>query len=134
MDFLMSEYHIFYVKVDSITPLEGYIQSRADQLFEEVCNSGIWTTPIVIDNKHGLIMDGHHRHQVAMRLGLTFVPAVACSYSEVNVWSLRESEVVSVERILQNYKEGIIYPNKTAKHDLPFTITSNLEIRIDELK
>jgi hypothetical protein len=134
MESYLNNYHIFFAKVDQLKPLEGFISARVDDLFNEISRSGIWSTPLVIDNQHGLIMDGHHRHQVSMRLGLIYVPVVAWNYNQVDVWSLRDTEEVTVKRILQNYKEGIIYPNKTAKHGFPFSIESNLEINIDELK
>ena len=134
MESPLNNYQIFFAKVNQLKPLEGFISSRADDLYDEISRSGIWTTPVVIDNQHGLIMDGHHRHQVAMRLGLTYVPVVAWNYNQVDVWSLRDTEEVTVKRILQNYKDGIIYPYKTAKHGFPFSIESNLEINIDELK
>jgi L-serine kinase (ADP) len=134
MESPLNNYQIFFAKVNQLKPLEGFISTRADDLYKEIFRSGIWTTPLVIDNQHGLIMDGHHRHQVAMRLGLIYVPVVAWNYNQVDVWSLRDTEEVTVKRILQNYKDGIIYPNKTAKHGFPFSIESNLEINIDELK
>ena len=134
MESPLNNYQIFFAKVNHLKPLEGFISTRADDLYKEISMSGIWTTPLVIDNEHGLIMDGHHRHQVAMRLGLIYVPVVAWNYNQVDVWSLRDTEEVTVKRILQNYKDGIMYPNKTAKHGFPFSIESNLEINIDELK
>lgn len=134
MESPLNNYQIFFAKVNHLKPLEGFISTRADDLYKEISMSGIWTTPLVIDNEHGLIMDGHHRHQVAIRLSLIYVPVVAWSYSQVDVWSLRDTEEVTVERILQNHIDGIIYPNKTAKHGFPFSIESNLEIQIDELK
>ena len=134
MESPLNNYQIFFAKVNQLKPLEGFISARVDDLFNEISRSGIWTTPLVIDNQRGLIMDGHHRHQVSMRLGLIYVPVVAWNYNQVDVWSLRDSEEVTVERILQNYKDGIRYPNKTAHHSFPFSIESNLEINIDELK
>lgn len=129
-----NNYQIFFAKVKQLKPLEGFISDKVNNLFNEISQSRIWTTPLVIDNQHGLIMDGHHRHQVSIRLGLTYVPVIAWNYNQLDVWSLRDTEEVTVKRIIQNYKEGILYPNKTAKHSFPFSIESNLEINIDELK
>ena len=134
MELSPNNYHVVFARVSELKPIEGYIAERVDELFEKISVSRIWTTPLVIDNQHGLIMDGHHRHQVSIRLGLVYVPVIAWNYDRVDVWSLRDTEVVTVRKILENYSHGVIYPNKTAKHDFPFSVKSNLEINIDELK
>ena len=129
-----SDYQVLFSPVSNLTPLEGFIPDRVAWLTEEILRTGIWTTPIVIDNRHGLIMDGHHRHQVALGLNLKRIPVIAWSYDEVEVFSLRDSEDVSVHQILENFESGILYPNKTAKHEFPFSIESNLKVSLDELR
>ena len=129
-----SDYQVLFSPVSNLTPLEGFIPDRVAWLTEEILRAGIWTTPIVIDNRHGLIMDGHHRHQVALGLNLKRIPVIAWSYDEVVVFSLRDSEDVSVHQILKNFESGILYPNKTAKHEFPFSIESNLKVSLDELR
>lgn len=126
--------HIFFAEVRNLSPIEGFISERADWLEDKVNTDNIWTTPIVADNRNGLIMDGHHRFEVAKRLKLLVVPVIPWSYSEVEVYSLRDDEKVSVERIRENFSNGHLYPNKTAKHRFPFILPENLEIPLEKLK
>ena len=129
-----NKYIVSRVGIVDLSPLEGFLPERADSLYNEIAVGKVWTTPIVVDNVYGLIMDGHHRFEVAKRLQLKYVPAVLWSYSDVSVRSLRSEQVVSVSQILENMSNSVIYPNKTAKHDFPFELQSDLRINIDELK
>ena len=101
---------------------------------KKIISDNKWTTPIVVDSSYGLVMDGHHRFEVAKRIQLKLVPVIACSYSDVEVYSLREDETVTVEQIIKNYHNNILYPNKTAKHNFKFNLPENLEISLDRLK
>ena len=119
---------ILFSEVSNLKPIEGFISDRADWLEEKILSEQKWTTPIVVDNKHGLVMDGHHRFEVAKRISLKLVPIIACSYSEVEVYSLRDDEIVTVDQIIENHLNDIIYPNKTAKHNFNFHLPENLEV------
>jgi L-serine kinase (ADP) len=126
--------HILFAKVADLKPLEGYISERADWLENKIIADNKWTTPIVVDNKYGLVMDGHHRLEVSKRLCLQFVPVISCSYSDVEVYSLRDDEIVTVNQIIKNYNNKILYPNKTAKHNFNFNLTESLEVSLEKLK
>ena len=131
---MTSDMHIFFAKVCDLKPLEGFIAERADWLQEKIISDNKWTTPIVVDNKYGLVMDGHHRLEVSKRLCLQQVPVIVCSYSDVEVYSLREDEVDTIDQIIDNYNNNILYPNKTAKHIFKFKLTENLGVSLEKLK
>ena len=120
--------------VTSLKPIEGFIPERVDFVIGEIIKYKIWTTPLVVDNRYGLIMDGHHRHQAALTLGLQYVPAILWSYEEVEIYSLREEVNISLKGIMANLDRGAIYPNKTVKHNFPFSLKSDLKISINDLK
>jgi len=120
--------------VKQLKPIEGFIPERVDYVLGELGKEGIWTTPLVVDNRYGLIMDGHHRHQAALSLGCHYVPAILWSYEEVEIYSLREDVNISLNGIIENLENKTIYPNKTVKHNFPFILKSDLKISIDDLK
>ena len=70
-------------------------------------------------NGHNLVMDGHHRLQASIKLGLIKVPCFIYSYKDIIPYSLRENVEVTSTKIIENFLLSKIYPNKTAKHDLP---------------
>lgn len=108
------------VDIERLKPIEGFIYERVEMLAEKIKAEGIWTKPLLIDNVDSLIMDGHHRYQVALKLGLRRIPAIALDYSLIRIWSLRQSEEVSHDRVRLRAIKGDIYPLKTVKHEFRF--------------
>ena len=101
-----------------LIPLEDYDRERAKWLSGQILRDNKWTQPIVISPEM-FIMDGHHRREAALLLNLKLVPCITFSYSDVEVYSLRDNYVANAEAIFSNHKEGIIFPYKTAKHVFP---------------
>ena len=64
-------------------------------------------------------MDGHHRLESSLNLGLIRVPCFIFSYKEINIYSLRDGIEVNHEIIIKNFLEQKIFPYKTVKHELP---------------
>ena len=121
------------VPIKLLKPIENYIQKRADMLFEDILSYNFWTKPVVVEKDHFLILDGHHRFNVAKRMGLKKIPVVFTRYSDLDVWSLRKDEFIDVKTIINRAKNNDIYPNKTVKHKFPFSVP-NCKIKISNLK
>ena len=121
------------VEVSKLSHVEGYSGKRVNWLMEKITQEGIWNLPICIDRDFGIVMDGQHRLEVAKALDLSLIPAVKFSHSEVDFWSLRDNHEVSLEKILDNFKSGEIYPYKTVKYGFPFPIPSR-SISVGELR
>ena len=121
------------VEVSKLSHVEGYSGKRVNWLMEKITQEGVWNLPICIDRDFGIVMDGQHRLEVAKALDLSLIPAVKFSHSEVDFWSLRDNHEVSLEKILDNFKSGEIYPYKTVKYGFPFPIPS-CSISVGELR
>lgn len=118
-----SKTNISLSKINELKHIESFDTARVDWLAEKIKKDNAWTTPLVIDNRFGLVMDGQHRLEAAILLGLRFIPVIKFSYNDVKVWSLRpESHEVTVEEIIRRGLEGNLYPYKTAKHQFPHQI------------
>ncbi len=113
---------IKYVSIDKLNPIEDFIKDRANQLFDSIIKNDHWIKPIVVDNEHYLILDGHHRFEVAKRMGLKQIPAIFVTYSDIEIWSLRPEEKVTHELVISRALSNNIYPNKTVKHKFPFSL------------
>lgn len=114
------EIEIEMVEVNSLKPIEGFSEKRVRWLQDKIVSEGIWTKPVALDNEHGLVLDGHHRVQVARALGLERIPAVKYSYAEVKVWSLRPGTYdFTWETVVERALRGQTYPYKTVKHQFP---------------
>ena len=116
-----------------LIPIENFDEDRVEWLRKKVITEGVWSVPICVSDE-GFIMDGHHRHQTSLRLQLKKVPIERFSYSEVNLYSLRDTEEVSYDIIQSNFKKNIIFPYKTAKHDFPLERLNFEPVDLDFLK
>ena len=102
-----------------LNPIEAYSNERVDWLSKKIISEGYWSKPIAIAKEHNLVMDGHHRLQASIKLGLIKVPCFIYSYKDIIPYSLRDNVEVTSSKIIENFLLSKIYPNKTAKHDLP---------------
>ena len=116
--------NIKLVEVNKLKPIEDFIRDRYEIILDKIKKESVWTKPIVIDDRNNLVLDGHHRFEVAKKLGLKVIPAILVSYKEISIWSLRSDEEVSHELVISRALNNNIYPNKTVKHSFPFQIPS----------
>ncbi len=113
--------------------IEGFSKKRVQWLKNKIINENLWTRPICIDRSNFLVMDGQHRMEVALALNLKHVPCLLYDYTELEIWSLRESEEVTVQLVLERTLEGNPYPYKTVKHKFPNEELITCSYALDEL-
>ena len=80
------------IEIKNIFPIEHYIVERKDILKKKILQEKFWTKPIIIDKNNNLLMDGHHRFQVAKELRFKKLPAVKIDYNTIEIWSLRNDK------------------------------------------
>jgi hypothetical protein len=112
------------MKVELVPPaplrhIEGFSARRVAKLRDKVAKKGRWIKPIALDDEHNLVLDGQHRVEVALALGLRRVPVVKYRYASVEVWSLRPQYQFTWRDVVRNVLAGGIYPYKTVKHRFP---------------
>jgi hypothetical protein len=101
----------------SLRHIEGFSKRRVDWLEKKIIAESYWIKPIALDMEYDLVLDGQHRMEVALRLGLTRVPVVRFDYSKVFLRSLRPNYEFDWRIVTKRALEGDIYPYKTVKHD-----------------
>ncbi len=101
-----------------LIPIEDFSRERVLVVESTIKKDTFWKVPICVAKENFLIMDGHHRREIAIRMKLKKVPCFIYSYDEVKLVSLNNCEV-SKDIILQNFSEKRIFPYKTAKHFFP---------------
>jgi len=113
--------------------IEGFSAKRVAWLKKKVLSEGLWTKPLCVEREHLLVMDGQHRMEVALALGLSVVPCLLFDYDDVEVWSLRHTEEVTRELVVQRSLGENIYPYKTAKHGFPIEVPA-IEMPLESLR
>jgi hypothetical protein len=128
------------VSVASLRHIEGFSSKRVTWLVAKIEKEQLWTRPVClapVKDAGGkvvhLVMDGQHRTEAALRLGLREVPAQLFDYHDVEIWSLRPSQEVTVERVIEKSLANNPYPYKTVKHQFTTPIPE-LSVPLTALK
>ena len=131
------EYIVETIRLDFLKTHEEIKSKKVVKLFEMTKKWGAQRKPVVIDSSTGVILDGHHRHAVAVQLNLGKIAVIKVDYFEdekIKVESRNEnipfnsskSEVINMGLSEQNY------PAKTTKHMFDFEVP-DIWINLEEL-
>ena len=110
------ELKIEMIPVSNLKHIESFSPKRVNWLKDKILKEGVWRKPLSLDMEHYLVLDGQHRMEVAITLGLKFVPAVKYDYAAVKLWSLRKKYEFDWKVVVERALEDNIYPYKTVKH------------------
>lgn len=105
----------------TLKPHEHVSWLRVCTLAIQFLRTGIFDHPILIDAESRTILDGHHRHKVALMLGLQRVPCHAVAYLDDESISVtpRRCIEVSKERVVKCASVGELLPRKSTRHNYP---------------
>lgn len=108
---------IEFVEPASLRHIEKFSARRVVWLRTKILREGLWIKPLALDLHHNLVLDGQHRMEVALSLGLKKVPVVRFDYPAVPLHSLREKHQFDWLDVTRRALSGDIYPYKTVKHN-----------------
>ena len=101
-----------------LIPHEEFIQTHLEEVKSGVIVDGLWTRPIIVDYFTGIILDGHHRHQLTIQEELKFVPAVLVNYSspEIVIHNGDKEGTIDYRVVLNSVDRGLLLPKKFTRH------------------
>lgn len=114
--------------VEVLKPHEQVIQKKVDQLERMTIRWDAYTKPLLVDGATGTILDGHHRFEIARRLGLQCLPCVVVDYLDDDsitllLWPNSDRKGITKDDVIQAGLSGDLMPPKTSRHllsdDLP---------------
>ena len=111
------------VSLDWLKPHEEIKVKNRDKLLDMTKRWGGFTKPMLVDSETGAILDGHHRHSVAVSLNLKRVPVILIDYLrdkqiEVDVWPGCGLDKITKQQVIDMSLSGNLYPPKTSKHTI----------------
>ena len=111
-----------------LRPTEEIVPARVGEVIELILDRQAWTQPICVERNTFAVLDGHHRLNAAIQLGLARVPVQAFDYATVQLDSWRPEIIPTREDVLRRALSGFLYPPKTTRHNFePFkTVIVNL--------
>ena len=121
------------IDINKLKPIESHNKKRVKELSKIITKEELWTVPLIVDKNNYLILDGHHRFEVAKMLNFKRIPAILVDYKNIDVWSLRKKYVLNYDIVTKHAMNNKIYPYKTVKHKYPFSIP-RIEYKLGELK
>jgi ParB-like nuclease domain len=110
--------------ISSLVPSEMVLEAQVQDLARRIVESGIWTHPIPVCARSGLVMDGNHRLKAAKSLGLRRVPVVPLSYESerVKVRNRRDGMPFERSRFDAVIRAAALLPYKTTLHEFERTL------------
>ena len=109
------------VPIAWLRPHEEVKPRNVDTLHEMTLRWSAYTKPLLVDRQTGTILDGHHRHQVGIRIGLSRLPVIKVDYLEaagieLDVWPSCELTDLTKQQVIDMALSGNVYPPKTSRH------------------
>jgi hypothetical protein len=104
-----------------LKPHEKTAKRALAKLKARLLAEGFLINPVIIENKHFIILDGHHRVQALKDLGFKNIPVHLVNYSDKNIKvNPRRKEIkISKDIIIQEVLNQKLFPYKTSKHTIP---------------
>lgn len=124
------------VNIDNLKFHEDINPSRLSKLQAQISTDGHIKTPIIVDKKNMVILDGHHRFNCCKNLGLKKIPCVLVDYledSEIKVSSRKKNFKITKKIVIAAGINGFLFPHKTTRHSLPYKF-KNLFIPLTNLQ
>lgn len=128
---------IVLVDIDWLKPHEQVKPKKVKELKVMTIRWKGYTKPILVDLKTGSVLDGHHRYNVGIELGLKRLPAILVDYLEddrisVTVWPDCGLDEICKQDVIDMSLSDEIYPPKTSKHVLNIDVPP-MFVTIEEL-
>ena len=131
------------VAIDRLKPLEKVFLHHLKNLSKMILKEGIIHSPIIVEEKNGIVLDGSHRYIFFLMNGFEEVPVKFVDYSDehIRVGSrlihrhfIDGKIEISKKEVLRRGLNGELFPPRTTRHFFPFRKNERINISIDSLK
>jgi len=107
-----------------------------DSLVKEIQKDGFLRKPVLVEDRHFVILDGHHRFEALKRIGCKKVPVYLVDYYDdaiyLTTWPGAKHTNVTKDEVLAMAKSGGLYPPKTTRHIVNVEL-KEVRVKISEL-
>ncbi len=104
--------------VNKLRPHECVDNEYIMQLHKEILKAGYWSSPIIVDKENYIVMDGHHRLEVAKKIKLNRIPCVILAYqnNDVTVFHTNTDKAFDIAVIKDAAMTGNRLAKKSTQH------------------
>ena len=109
--------NIVNVVTRNLIPTEKIISDNIQNVIHAIGTDSAKWPPIIVSNEL-YILDGHHRHEIALRNSLNVIPAYRLSYFDpkIKVYDYNDGTPLDKRTLLKIYQSGIVLNPKTTRH------------------
>ena len=131
------------VKIEKLKPLEKVFPNHLKNLSEMIFRSKIIQTPIIADEKTGIVLDGSHRYVFFLQNGYIEAPVQFVDYNNENIrvgsmlihrLLVDNENLISKSEVINRGLSGNIFPPRTTRHFFPFRKNEYINIPLENLK
>jgi hypothetical protein len=109
--------------IERLRPHEKTNADRLAKLVDAIRTDGYLRRPVLVDDEHFVILDGHHRYEALRRLGCVRIPVYLVEYGDdgigLTTWPEAAVKVVTKAEVLERGIHGDLFPPKTTRHLFP---------------
>lgn len=105
------------IPISDLRPTEEVIPMRLLQVEKALgLDTELW--PPILVNEEYFILDGHHRHAIAMKHNFFDLSAIFVSYADESVLVVDYNDGTEMDKqtLLRIYRTGVVLKAKTTRH------------------
>ncbi len=121
------------IKLIDINKLRSHEEVDLKHVNELVCKirkDGFLRNPVIVEDKHLVILDGHHRFMALKKLRMRVIPSYLVPYGKVKVFLRRKIDIANIKKeVISHALNHKLFPSKTTRHlikNRPRNINVNL--------
>lgn len=111
------------VELDRLRPHEATEEPLIAETAESIRKDGFLRRPLLVESRHLVILDGHHRYEALKRLGCSRAAVYLVDYEDdgigLTTWPGAKVDVVSKEDVIDRGLRNDPFPPKTTRHIVP---------------
>jgi len=130
------------VPVKDLNPLEMVFPNHLKILTEMIYRDGVMKTPLIVEDKHGIVLDGSHRYIFLLHESFKLAPVIYVNYSSPHIrvgTHLMHRHVVngpvdiSKSEVIRRGVTGNLYLPRTTRHFFPFRKNDQIDVPLSDL-
>jgi hypothetical protein len=129
--------------LDRLKPLEMVFPNHLKILSNIIMNSGVIESPLIADEKTGIILDGSHRYIFFRKYGYKEAVVKFINYYDENIrvgthlmhrHIIDGSTNISKKEVIKRGLSGDLFPPRTTRHFFPFRKNTFANVSLNSLK
>lgn len=125
------------VELEKLRPHERTEPGLLARTVDSLRTDGFVRRALLVESRHLVILDGHHRFEALKRLGCARAPAYLVEYEDdgigLTTWPEAVVSRVTKEEVVDRGLRGDLFPPKTTRHLVSVDL-EDIRVPLDELR